>query len=63
MQNVRVPPITVARPIHQAIRLEEQFGYRAEEPEPGAVRAWHVPIWGYLAAIVVVAAITWLLRR
>ena len=33
--------------------MDEQPGYTPEEIERGEDRAWHIPVWGCLAAIIV----------
>jgi hypothetical protein len=43
--------------------MDEQSGYTPEERERGEDQAWHIPVWGCLAAVALIAAVAWLLLR
>jgi hypothetical protein len=43
--------------------MDEHPGYNPEELERGEDQAWHIPAWGCLPGIALIAAVAWLLFR
>ena len=41
--------------------MTDEPGYTPEELERGEDQAWHIPIWGCLLSIAVLAVILWLM--
>ena len=41
--------------------MTDEPGYTPEELERGEDQAWHIPIWGCLLTIAVLAIIVWLM--
>ena len=41
--------------------MKDERGYTPEELERGEDQAWHVPIWGCLAVLAILALIFWLM--
>jgi hypothetical protein len=41
--------------------VTDEPGYTPEELERGEDQAWHIPIWGCLISVAVLAVILWLM--